>query len=446
MKTVDRGLRWLFDRLNTGDPPQLPDTVAVEIVVPGLIAEINAQLDRLDAEPITGLGRWHGGPRLLPPHGANVELLDRLRAMVRAGQPLPTKLVHSLEVLGDAAEGAPFVEPERGCVGCSPAATATWLGDRAVRAGRHRCVRYLDAVQRRRGGPVPVAAPLAVFERAWVLASLRGAGLTVPRHNGLVRSLHAAFGEHGVAGGPGLPPDVDDTATALYALALLGSPRRPDCLWEYQNDRYFMCYPAERTPSTTANAHVLQAFGANLGPDLPQRDRYLDAIGLLIGWLCDGQRPDGSWRDKWHASPYYATACCAIALAEYGGAAAAGAVRRAVRWVLDTQRPDGSWGRWAGTDEETAYAVQILMRGRTRPTDALLRAVARGCGFLRRPNAGAEHPPLWHDKDLYTPGRIVRAETLVALRLALANPRVAARIPRPRGGLRADPDRVRTAR
>ena len=41
---------------------------------------------------------------------------------------------------------------------------------------------------------------------------------------------------------------------------------------------------------------------------------------------------------------------------------------RAAEWVLATQRPDGAWGRWEGTAEETAYAVQILVAvGRRQP-------------------------------------------------------------------------------
>jgi halimadienyl-diphosphate synthase len=429
--SVDRGLRSLFERLNRGRPVALPDTVAVEIIVPGLIAEINAHLARLDRAPLAGLGAWHGGHRLIPHPGADGELLIRLRTAVGRGQPVPAKLLHSLEALGVAVEGARFVEPLRGCVGCSPAATATWLGDRAVRAGRHRSLRYLEAVQLRRAGLVPVAAPLAVFERAWVLATLAGAGLAVPAHRGLMRSLEGAFGEFGVAGGVGLPPDVDDTATALYVLARLGSPRRPDCLWAYRSDRHFVSYPAERTPSPSANAHVLQALGANLTPSMPHRTRCLEAIDGLIGWLCDQQRADGSWRDKWHASPFYATVCCAVALAEYGGIAAAGAVRRARRWVLDTQHPDGSWGWRAGTHEETAYAVQVLLRTSHRDIaaePAAERAAALGCVLLQQSSADHEHPPLWHDKDLYTPVRIVRAEILAALHLGNANERVAALI------------------
>jgi Squalene-hopene cyclase C-terminal domain/Prenyltransferase and squalene oxidase repeat len=417
--SVDRGLHALFLRLNTGNPPELPDTVAVEIIVPGLIADINEQLARLDREPISGFGGWSGGHRLVPPEGTNAALLESLRAAVIGGRRLPTKLLHSLEVIGGAAQDAPFVEPEHGCVGCSPAATAAWLGDRAVRGRRHPSVRYLEAVQHRGRGPVPVAAPLALFERAWVLSTLIGAGLTFPARHGLVRSLHAAFGPFGTAAGPGLPPDADDTATALCALARLGSPRSPDCLWSYRRGAHFACFPAERTPSTSTNAHVLQAFGACRTAS----ERYLGAMAELTGWLCDRQADDGCWWDKWHASPYYATACCAAALADHGGEAAGPAVHRAVSWLLDTQRPDGSWGRWEGTQEETAYAVQTLLRTRTaHDTGVIGRAVSHGCAVLTWTDDGQEPPPLWHDKDLYAPVRIVRAERLAALHLARADP------------------------
>jgi squalene cyclase len=152
----------------------------------------------------------------------------------------------------------------------------------------------------------------------------------------------------------------------------------------------------------------------------------------LTRWLCDQQAADGSWRDKWHASPYYATLCCALALADHGGGAAGTTVRKARDWVLDTQHRDGSWGRWAGTYEETAYAVQILLRtGGSRADEVVERAAARGCAVLLNTTRGHQHPPLWHDKDLYTPVRIVRAEGLAALHLARADPRVAALIARP---------------
>lgn len=406
--SVDRGLHALCRFLNTGEPAPLPDTVAVEIVVPSLIAEINSHLDEsLPSE----LDSWRGR-RLRQHPGGNEQLLAGLRSAAGQGQPLPMKLLHSLETCGAAARGARLEHPVRGNVGCSPAATAAWLGDGMP---RHSLARYLEAVQRRGGGPVPVAAPLPVFERAWVLSTLASAGRLAPHPRGLVRSLHAAFGELGVAGGQGLPPDADDTATALHALAQLGDPRSPEVLWAYRTpDGHFACFPGERTPSASTNAHVLQAFDACLHFDLPHRTRYPVAMARIAAWLYERQEPDGSWTDKWHASPYYATACCARALAGGCDGRAARALSRAVAWLLDTQRPDGSWGRWAGTYEETAYAVQTLVQARNSHAG---KAVARGCARLRR-DAGPPYPPLWHDKDLYTPNRIVRAEGLAALRLA----------------------------
>lgn len=428
VSSVNRGLTVLFELLNTSEKVLLPDTVGVEIVVPGLITEIN---EHLDQEPSPGLGAWRGR-RLAHHAGANAGLLSNSRGTLVQGHALPTKLAHTLEVFGDMARGAWFVEPVEGVVGCSPAATAVWLGDGEVRAGRHSSVRYLEEVQARGCGPVPMATPLPVFERAWVLSTLTSVGLAPPAPRDLVQGLHAAFGELGVAGGPGLPPDADDTATALSALARLGSPRSPDCLWAYQEpDGHFACFFDERTPSSSTNAHVLQAFGACLTPDLPGRSRYEHAMARLADWLCERQEPDGSWWDKWHASPYYATGCAALALSAHGGDRAVGALRRAVQWVLDTQRPDGSWGRWAGTCEETAYAVQILSRVRVHAGDdevggVVDRAVAKGYPRLLPADDDEErYPPLWHDKDLYTPLRIVRAERLAALRLAQANPRVA---------------------
>jgi halimadienyl-diphosphate synthase len=94
-----------------------------------------------------------------------------------------------------------------------------------------------------------------------------------------------------------------------------------------------------------------------------------------------------------------------------------------VDWVLDTQRQDGSWGRWSGTYEETAYAVQILCR--VGHGDATAHAVGKGRACLPR-LLDEPHPPLWHDKDLYTPVRIVRAEGLAAGQLAGVTTRVPA--------------------
>jgi halimadienyl-diphosphate synthase len=89
--------------------------------------------------------------------------------------------------------------------------------------------------------------------------------------------------------------------------------------------------------------------------------------------------------------------------------------------VLATQRADGSWGRWEGTLEETAYAMQTLLLPERVQGHAMderyARAAARGLEYAQHGGEMSDYPSLWHDKDLYTPIAIVRAAILAALHL-----------------------------
>lgn len=413
--------RWL------SGPTQLsiPDTPAIEIIVPALVSSVNQHLDRLAGAADAGLSLPING-RLRVPAGMDGRLLAAIRSAVKAGDPVPSKLLHSLEVLGGVARGVRTVGPgPLGTVGASPAATAAWLGGGGPPALDGSAVGYLEAVVRRHGGPVPSVIPVTAFERAWVLNALIGAGIdaAVPRE--VLAGMAEHLGDSGTPGGVGLPPDADTTSAVLLALARLGDQRGLDSLWAYGTETHFVTWHGERTTSTSANAHVLAVFGDRIAREPATSRSYESAADKLARWLSDQQRPDGTWLDKWHASPYYATACCAIALHRYGGAGAVAAVTRAVDWVLDTQRPDGSWGRWAGTAEETAYAMQILLL--TGPeSDRSTRAAASGYACLLATYDQQEDPPLWHDKDLYVPKAIVRAEILAALHLARRRPAVVA--------------------
>jgi hypothetical protein len=300
-------------------------------------------------------------------------------------------------------------------VGASPAATAAWL---AQEPRDPDAVAYLEAVVNRHGGAAPSVTPVPSFERAWVLASLIGAGIDVDVPAELVTDLSSTLGDAGTSGGPGLPPDSDTTSATLYTLAQLGAPRGVDCLWSYEVDTHFCTWHGERTPSTTTNAHVLEAFGHHVTrtPDASARERAV--VDKLSAWLVGQQLPDGSWVDKWHASPYYATMCAALALHRFGGEGAAPTVRRAVEWVLATQHEDGSWGRWRGSTEETAYAMQILLLARSAAGQAGEPAPARGYAYLLRSVGHQADAPLWHDKDLYVPTAVVRAAVVAAMHLA----------------------------
>ncbi|WP_432826754.1 prenyltransferase [Dactylosporangium sp. CA-092794] len=387
-----RGLE-LLARLLAAAPP-IPDTPAADLIVPALIEAITAR---------TG--------RSLPlPPGLDGARLAAVRRRFGAGAAVPPKLLHALEVLGDAARGvAGVVLAGPGTVGASPAATAAWL------SGPHPspALAYLGDVVRRAGGPVPCATPITVFERAWVLGSLTRAGVPFAAPDDLVSSLTAGWGPDGTAAAPGLPADADTTAVVLFALQELGRPADTGVLRGYDTGAHFSTWPGEDGASVTTNAHVLDALGAE--------PRHAGVAERLTGWLCARQEPGGAWHDRWHSSPYYATACCVLALARFGrGPVAARAVDRAVAWVAANQRPDGSWGRWTGTAEETAYALHALLApgGPGVPPAASLSAAA---GYLARP-AGPPDPPLWHDKDLYAPHAIIRAAVLAAQHLARGRP------------------------
>ncbi|MFC4584995.1 prenyltransferase/squalene oxidase repeat-containing protein [Sphaerisporangium corydalis] len=451
-----RGLHALFRWSRKFGATALPDLPAIELIAASLVAAINRHLRRITEAPLDGLRTWVGTPPLPLPRGADDLRLVTVRARLRSGAPLPDKLLHALEVADDAAFQAPGISPTAaGTVGASPAATAAWLGDLGALEPAHPAVRHLRKATEAHGGPVPCAVPITAFERGWVLSWLARAGVTLTVPAELTASLAAGLGPGGVPAGPGLPADADTTSVALYALALLGAPREPDSLLAYRSGTHFCTWPGEQGLSPTVNAHVLDAFGQYTAARPDARPAYGEAMEQVASRLREWQRADGSWSDRWHASPYYATFSCGLALAGFGGPDSAEAVRRAVRWVRATQREDGSWGVWRGTVEETAYAMQVLLLA-GEGHDRAAQEVARGYEYLlrspwpgtrsgpgepeTRPAAGAgtwrasgDHPPMWHDKDLYLPAAIVRAAVLGALHLAqremptLRNPDVGAR-------------------
>jgi halimadienyl-diphosphate synthase len=425
-KAADRGLAMLADRARGRDPLSTPDMPAVDLIVPALTRAVNGHLARLENEPLEGLDQWVGR-RLALPSGMDHRRLDAVRALLGGGGRVPTKLLHALEVAPDlAARAAGISALPFGTIGASPAATAAWLGTVTPPDPYDPARRYLEGVARQHRGPVPCAAPIAVFERAWALGWLAQAGVPMTVPDTLLMSLRAATHAGGTPAGPGLPSDADTTSVALYTLGLLGVRCEPHSLWAYETDSHFCTWQGEDGESVTVNAHVLEAFGHYLamgGPGAVPRPRgavrrYEAAVGKLTRWLCERQQSDGRWLDRWHASPYYATACCALALDRFGvGHAAAAAVDRAVEWVLNTQHADGSYGWRNGTAEETAYAMRILL---TRFSATADHAVRRAYSYLRgsiraRTARRLTDPAQWHDKDLYLPVLIVRSAVLAAL-------------------------------
>ncbi|EDY48873.1 ent-copalyl diphosphate synthase [Streptomyces clavuligerus] len=397
--------------LSHHDP--LPDTAAVELLVPGLITEVNDRLDAIDPEAAhPALAPVPHGRRLTAVHGIPALPRHRLAERLARFARLPVKLHHCFEALAPVCP--PGLVPARPdhLLGSSSAATAAWLATATAAPGAPGLDRLLRSTAARYGGLFPETARITVFERLWVLTTLHRAGLLATFEPLARRWVSALAAPGGVPGVPGFEPDADDTAVTLHLATELGVPYRPEVLDPFRTGDHFACYLGEDTGSVSTNAHVLLALGTWTRHH-PDTADHGNTIRLLGRWLVERQHGDGHWDDKWHASPYYATAKVTAALSRHGGPEAADALRRAARWVRETRRTDGSWGIWGGTAEETAYAAQILLDAPEPPTDVL------GCAHAHltaRADDDGPPPALWHDKTLFAPDAIVRAEVLSTLR------------------------------
>ncbi len=423
VQAVARGLAFGSTQLRSSRVGELPDTVAIEAIVPYLVARLRDGLTRLRASDVSGLDEWRGKSALPLPRGLSDKALQAVTAALSADSPPPVKFLHSLEVAGDRAVGTGGVPRlALGTVGASPAATVAWLGTRPADPS-DAAARYLRAVVAQHGGPVPCVIPIRNFERAWVVNSLAMVDLAHRAPRRLIARMDAALGRRGLGGGDGMPLDADTTSATITALRQLGVPARDSLLRPYDAGTHFYTWAGERTSSPTTNAHVLTAL---VSSDARRSAWRTSAMGRIVAWLCDNQQGDGFWFDKWHASPFYATVAAVAALREAiqtgsigdGGTAtrAAAAVDRAVAWALGNQRRDGGWGRWNGSAEETAYALQILLY-RAEPDRSLRTAARRGLRYLV---AAQDSPPvpLWHGKELYAPVEVVRAAVIGARHLA----------------------------
>lgn len=267
----------------------LPDTAAHELIIPGLVESINQ---------LTGTAH-----RLPVPAKLRPGLREHLRRKVNASGTVAGKLQHAFEAFADERT-ALLVPDAPGLVGSSPAATAAWID---LRGGPEHCpgrARALATVARHHRGLVPSVSSTAPFERLWVLALLLAAGCAVGNPAGLRQGVRGLLGPEGVRGVHGLPPDADDTSTALYLLGLLGEAVEPDVLRRFEMPTHFACYIDEDTASPTANAHVLEALGLHGQHTGPSRRPWTDdARAKVASWLCQTQAEDGTWSDKWHSSP-----------------------------------------------------------------------------------------------------------------------------------------------
>jgi halimadienyl-diphosphate synthase len=387
------------------------ESVGFEVVAPFL-------LDELDAL---------GVPIEFP---AKNELLSlyRQKTLIAAPELIyegQSNLVHSLEAFVRVLDFRRLESQQvaNGSYGCSPAATAAVLiyGPRWDEAAEG----WLTRLSRRqfggRPGGMPNAYPIDAFEAGWVLYNLAHGRLPLPEETkaSLSKWLEGCVTPAGasISRVVGLPTDSDDTGVVLAALNLIGAEVDVRSLLGFEREAHFACFERERGASMSANAHVLAAF-VSLRKD--RREAFAPAISKLTRFLLEIRDHQGFWVDKWHVSPFYATASAILALSEQAAAATHDFLRATVAWVLAEQKADGGWGvGQESTMEETAYALQILQacgHFAEVPAGTLRR------GFWHLWDAFARHriapsavPQLWLGKELYAPVRVVLSTAIGAL-------------------------------
>lgn len=295
-----------------------------------------------------------------------------------------------------------------GSVGNSPSATAYFVLN--ISRADPAALTYLRKAVH--DGSVPHMAPFDVFERAWMLWNV---SLMAPLSDEIQSFCkpHVDFLEKAWQQGSGVgfshiytPNDCDDTSLTFDVLRRFGRTGDLQGLLSYETDGHFFCYHAEANPSIGANIHTLSAL-RQVGYEVTH-----PTIQKILSFLRRAQTMKLFWSDKWHASPYYATAHAVIACAGYDD----DVVEDAIYWIIQTQHQDGSWGYYMPTAEETAYCLQALVtwkqHGHPVPADVL----KRGTAWLRE-HAEPPYPPLWIAKCLYCPVLLVRSVIISALAL-----------------------------
>jgi len=389
-----KALRFLYE--DTGNWQTGPDTAGFELILPALLDEGKARELPLPYERFMGIAAQrdakigHIPPRLI--------------------YNVATPLLHSLEYLGNRldVEAARAQLSPNGSFANSPSATAYFL----LKTWDEQANEYLALLLSGRGdGSLPNVAPFEVFEIAWVLYNLALAGQRPAEAQPLLRYLAQALTDDGVGvSREGLRPDSDDTALTLSVLHSYGYPISAGPLRPFEGIDFFFTFPLERDASVTANAHVLQVL--QVVPPFPRQHVIQQKV---IKYLRDARVDGDHWVDKWHGSPFYATAHAVFALIT----PAPDLCQPAFAWLKKSQREDGSWGWFGkGTPEETAYAVQALMAAPAEFRAGLREPFRRAAAYLNETEAEPVIP-MWLAKTVYAPTEIVRSAVLSA-RILLA--------------------------
>lgn len=391
---IARGIDYLLGHRDEVRAESL-DTVGFELILPPLLAEAKAKGLNLPEHQWAFVNRLHS------------EKLSRIPMAVLYGGP--TTLSHSFEFVGDDFDPALARRCQNpdGSYGSSPSATAFAL----LHADDPSAAGYLRrAMAVSEDGGVQNVFPIDLFEKGWILFNLGPAALEVPGAQALIADLAGAWSPAGVGfTSHGLLTDGDDTAVVFKVLLENGLLVRPRVFKLFEAEEFFFCFSLERNQSVSTNAHILEALQI-----CPPTAETREMVRKASNYLLQARSAEGYWSDKWHISPYYATAQTFPPVVRH----APGEAGRTVAWLLESQRQDGSWGAQEGTDEETGYGLMALAASVASVDgqgEHVRAAMERAAGFLTARLDHWDYPELWVGKGLYTPFAVVRSVVLGSL-------------------------------
>ena len=373
-------------------------TIAFEMIAPTLAAEaeklglIKNQGDRI-------LGRL-SKQRAKKLAFLQKNMINRHVTMAFSAEMAGTDERHMLDVEN--------LQESNGSVGVSPSATAYFAT--YIKKGDEASLNYLRKAMKSDGG-MPNVAPFDVFETAWSLWNL---GMIpdlevtekLKPHIDFLSSTWQPQRGVGYAASCSVR-DSDDSVITYSALLRFGIQKDLASVLAYEEEDHFRCFDLEVNPSISANMHILNALGQS------GVNQANSSVQKVLRFLQKTKGGNPYWVDKWHSSPYYATAHAIIACSGFSKEL----VEDAVQWLLETQNIDGSWGAYLPTAEETAYAIQALWVWNENVTRVPKEALKDGARWLEE-HIDDPYPPLWIGKCLYHPSLVIRSAVISALALA----------------------------
>jgi halimadienyl-diphosphate synthase len=392
-RAIELGERYIWNHLHflRQDPIEL---AGFELLLPTLLIEARA-LDLAVPSHSCGYGRIRAAKlKLVPPD------------LIYSPSITTT---FSLEFMGDQVD----IDLMRS----AQAQTTAFL---VLKTGsNNKALDYLESMRDLPGG-IPAFHPYRTYETAWVLEHLAFGGLHLKELVGM--SVWETLLSDLESDGVGIDPtysikDGDTTSVTLNVLTLGGQPVNPMILHHFEEPKThtFRTFTFERNASVTTNAHALEAL--SFMPDYPNRDEVRSRI---LAMLLADRRYESYWIDKWHASPYYATAHVLIALINHGTEAVVSHCTSSTDWLLHTQRDDGSWGYFnRGTAEETAYALLALLHYHRQVAPVDRTILKKGAFYLYREmqTKNTVYPEMWISKTLSASNSIIEAAILAAINL-----------------------------